>query len=93
VSCLLTSALPPYVETLAVVHDARRRLARRRDWLHHGAVQPRRPWPQGSPGGVSIFGGVAVYAALMFGVCLIPSITPVRRVLWVDATEALRAEV
>ena len=35
---------------------------------------------------------VAGYALLMLGVCLLPSIPPLRRALRVDATEALRAE-
>jgi hypothetical protein len=45
-------------------------------------------------GGVTMAGValLAAYAALMLGVCLTPSITPVRRALRVDATEALRAE-
>jgi predicted permease len=35
---------------------------------------------------------VVVYGALMLGVCLLPAITPLRRALRVDPTEALRAE-
>ena len=36
-------------------------------------------------------GLIAVYALLMLGVCLLPSIVPLRRALRVDPTEALRA--
>ncbi len=45
-------------------------------------------------GGPSVSGAlrVAAYAALMLGVCVLPSIAPVRRALQVDPTEALRAE-
>ena len=45
-------------------------------------------------GGVTAagIGLVAAYATLMLGVCLLPSVTPVRAALRVDATEALRAE-
>jgi putative ABC transport system permease protein len=45
-------------------------------------------------GGLSVSGAflVAGYAALMLAVCLLSSITPLRRALRIDPTEALRAE-
>ena len=45
-------------------------------------------------GGISATaaGVILAYAAIMLGICLLPAVTPLRRALNVDPTEALRAE-